>query len=124
MSASPPTFTNGSTSGLTKRIFKAATRPRNRKAAARTSPFFRAPTLLFRDRIAAEPLHERALLAQLLQRGLHRRVLVVAGDVEEEDVVPRLQAARARLDAREVELAAVEGLERVQQRAGLVVERD
>src|SRR5688572_25240893 len=75
-----------------------------------------------RHRITPQPLHQRALPVKRLEGGLHRGVLIVAGDVEEEDVVPWTQAARTRLDAREVELALVEGLQRAEQRTRLVAE--
>ena len=49
-----------------------------------------------RDRIAAEPFHQRAFPAQFLERRLHRGVVIVPRDIEEEDVIPRAQAARTR----------------------------
>ena len=49
---------------------------------------------------------------------LHRRVVRVAVEIDEEHVVPFAPARRPRLDARHVHAVACERAEQVQQRAG------
>ena len=67
--------------------------------AARGKPVAGAPGLTSaRRRIAAEPLHHRTEFLQLRQGGLHRGVVMVAGDVEEEEIIPRPFLARPGLD--------------------------
>src|SRR5690606_37189546 len=71
-------------------------------------------------RIAAEDLDHLAVALEGAQGVTHVVVIEVALQVHEEDVLPGFAAARARLDAAQVDAGAIEDGQRSHQRAALV----
>ena len=78
-----------------------------------------------RHRVGAEDLQERRLLAQPVERLGDRGVLLVALDVDEEEVLPQRARVRSGRDSMRVMLTRVLGERREQRvhRAGLVLRR-
>lgn len=72
-------------------------------------------------REGAEDLQDAAMLADLVDGGLDLRVVRVALQVDEEEILPRPGLAGTGFDFHQVEAAALEGLHRMDERADLVL---